>query len=81
MSLGTKIKEARKNAGLTQEQLAEKLNVSRQAITKWESDKGIPDILNQQSIAKLFSVSIDDLLEEGASLGTKILRESIDLAD
>ena len=40
MTLGEKIKEARKNTGLSQEQLAEKLAVSRSAIAKWESDKG-----------------------------------------
>ena len=41
MSLGEKIREQRKQAGLSQEQLAERLNVSRQAITKWETNKGI----------------------------------------
>ena len=46
MTLGEKIKEARKNTGLSQEQLAEKLAVSRSAIAKWESDKGLPDIDN-----------------------------------
>lgn len=44
MSLGEKLKENRKKAGLSQEELAEKLNVSRQAITKWENDKGFPSI-------------------------------------
>ena len=46
MNLGEKIKECRKQAGFSQEQLAERLNVSRQAITKWETNKGIPDIAN-----------------------------------
>ena len=41
MTLGEKLKEARKKIGLSQEQLAEKLSVSRQAVSKWESDKGI----------------------------------------
>lgn len=50
MTLGEKIKEARKQAGLTQEQVAEKLMVSRQAVTKWETDKGIPDIENLKNI-------------------------------
>ena len=54
-----------RTAGLSQEQLAEKLCVSRQAITKWESDKGIPDIENLQNISKLFGVSIDSLLDDG----------------
>ena len=44
MTLGMKLKQARMDAGLTQEQLAGKLMVSRQAITKWESDKGMPDV-------------------------------------
>ena len=46
MTIGEKIREARKSAGLTQEQMADKLMVSRQAITKWESDRGIPDVSN-----------------------------------
>lgn len=46
MTLADKLKEARKNAGLSQVELAEKLCVSKQAITKWESGKGIPDVDN-----------------------------------
>jgi transcriptional regulator with XRE-family HTH domain len=46
MTLGEKIKKARIENGLTQEQLSEKMMVSRQAITKWEADKGIPDVSN-----------------------------------
>ena len=48
MTLGQKLKEIRKRFGLSQEQLAEIMNVSRQAITKWENDSGIPDISNLQ---------------------------------
>ncbi|MDD7285522.1 MAG: helix-turn-helix transcriptional regulator [Firmicutes bacterium] len=44
MSIGEKIKKCRKEAGLSQEQLAEKLCVSRQAVAKWEADRGIPDV-------------------------------------
>lgn len=61
--LSKKLKEMRKNFGMSQEQLAEKLSVSRQAVTKWETGAGIPDIENIKAIAKLFSVSIDELLE------------------
>ncbi len=57
MSLGEKIREQRKQAGFSQEQLAEKLNVSRQAITKWETDKGIPDVANLISISDEFGLS------------------------
>lgn len=80
MTIGEKIKEARKSAGLTQEQLAEKLMVSRQAITKWESDKGIPDISNLKAISSLLNVSIDYLLENGQDIDTSVIRETIDLS-
>lgn len=46
MTLGQKLKEMRTRLGLSQEQFAKMINVSRQAIIKWESDKGIPDISN-----------------------------------
>ena len=79
MTLGEKIKEARKNAGLTQEQLAQKLVISRQAITKWESDKGLPDIQNLKALAELLNVSVDYLLDDGQSAVKTVMRESIDL--
>ena len=64
MKLNEKIKTYRKIFDLSQEQLAEKLNVSRQVITKWESDNGLPDIENLKSLSKTFNVSIDYLLNE-----------------
>ena len=63
LTLGEKIKDARKAAGCTQEELAGYLGVSRQAITKWESDKGLPDIENIKLISKALGVSIDYLLD------------------
>ena len=81
MSIGQKLKDARKKAGLSQEQLAEKLCVSRQAITKWESDKGIPDIKNIQNISKLFGVSIDSLLNDGDRISANVIKESVNLDD
>ncbi len=64
MTFGEKLRETRKAAGFSQEELAEKLNVSRQAITKWESDIGLPDISNIMTISKLFSIPVDDLISE-----------------
>lgn len=61
--LSQKIKILRKQAKLSQEQLAEKLNVSRQAVTKWETAAGVPDIENLRSLSALFHVSLDELLE------------------
>ena len=63
--LSEKIRNYRKHAGMSQEQLAEKLNVSRQAVTKWETGVGIPDIVNLKGLSKLFSVSLDELVEDG----------------
>ena len=62
MTLGEKLKKLRTDHGLTQEELAEKLYVSRTAISKWESDRGYPNIETLKAISKFFSVSIDDLL-------------------
>lgn len=62
MSFSEKLKNLRSQAGYSQEQLAEKLNASRQAITKWETAGGLPDIENIIAIANLFDISIDELL-------------------
>lgn len=62
MTTGEKIKEMRQKFNLSQEQLAGLINVSRQAITKWETDMGIPDINNLQALSKLFNISIDNLV-------------------
>lgn len=62
MEFYEKLQELRKNKGLTQEQLAEELYVSRTAISKWESGRGYPSIDSLKEISKYFSVSIDDLL-------------------
>ena len=57
-----KLQELRKNKGLTQEELAEALYVSRTAVSKWESGRGYPSIDSLKEIAKYFSVTIDELL-------------------
>ncbi len=62
MELNEKLQELRKQKGLTQEELAEALYVSRTAISKWESGRGYPNIESLKTIGKYFSVSIDDLL-------------------
>lgn len=62
MTFAKKLKAIRKQSGMSQEQLAKKLNVSRQAITKWETEAGIPDIENIMAISALFDISIDELL-------------------
>ena len=62
MEFNEKLQELRKQKGLTQEELAEKLYVSRTAISKWESGRGFPNIESLKAISKFFSVSLDKLL-------------------
>ena len=62
MEFNEKLQELRKKRGLTQEELAESLYVSRTAISKWESGRGYPNIDSLKDISKFFSVSIDELL-------------------
>lgn len=67
MNFSEKLKEIRKNEGLSQEQLAEKIGVSRQAITKWETGKGLPDVENMIIIAEIFKTTLDELLRDSAA--------------
>lgn len=69
MHLGEKIRDTRHGCGLSQEQLADRLCVSRSAIAKWETGKGMPDIENLKALAKLLGVSVDSLLEDRAEPG------------
>ena len=63
MTIGERIAEERKKKGMTQEDMAEKLNLSRQAISKWESGSSFPDTENLLKLSFLFSVSVDYLLK------------------
>ena len=80
MTLGEKLARARKENGLSQEGLAEKLCVSRSAVAKWETDKGIPDVANLKAISKLLNVSVDYLLDDEEVLDVQVIRESYDLS-
>ena len=62
MEFNEKLQELRKNKGLTQEELAEALFVSRTAISKWESGRGYPNLDSLKEISRFFSVTIDDLI-------------------
>lgn len=79
MEFNEKLQELRKKNGLTQEELAEALYVSRTAISKWESGRGYPSIDSLKDISKFFSVSIDDLLsgEKLLSLAEKENKSNI----
>lgn len=62
MNFGERLKQIRANQGLSQEQLAEKIGVSRQAITKWETNRGLPDVENMIMLAEIFKVTLDELI-------------------
>ena len=62
MTFAQKLKQLRTRAGMSQEKLSERVGVSRQAITKWETDKGAPDMDNLMALSDLFGVSVDELL-------------------
>lgn len=77
MTLGEKIRHVRKASGLSQEQLAERLCVSRSAIAKWETDKGMPDVENLRILARILGISVDNLLDESID---DVSRRSYNLA-
>ena len=81
MTLGEKIKEARKQCGLSQEQLAEKMAVSRSAVAKWESGNGLPDVENLKALAGLLNVGVDYLLDDGEVIDELVMREPYDLSN
>ena len=78
MTLGEKLKEIRKRFCLSQEQLAEVMNVSRQAITKWENDGGMPDVSNLQELSKVFGLTVDYLLNDDNQLPALVMRKELD---
>ena len=63
MSLGNSLLRARKNSGLSQEEVAEKLGVSRQTISKWELDETLPDIRQSKRLSTLYHLTLDELVD------------------
>ena len=63
MDFGKQIRQIRKDAKLTQEQMAAKLNVSRQAVSNWENNKNLPDLEMIITISRVFVLSLDQLME------------------
>lgn len=78
MTLGQKLRKIRSKFGLSQEQLAEVINVSRQAITKWENDGGLPDVSNLQEISEVFGVTVDYLLNDDSNLPALSMKKKLD---
>ena len=80
MTIAEKIKQLRKDNSMTQEDLAEKLNVSRQTISKWETSVTIPDADNIVAISKLFNITTDELLDYRVETVQKKKQFIIDMA-
>lgn len=78
MTLGQKLRKIRSKFGLSQEQLAEVIKVSRQAITKWENDGGLPDVSNLQEISEVFGVTVDYLLNDDSNLPALSMKKKLD---
>ena len=76
MEISQVLKDIRQQHQLTQEALAERLNVSRSAIARWESGKGIPDIGNLIAISREFDLSLDQLIKEDERLEKKVIEDS-----
>ena len=78
MNFNEKLIELRKKNGLSQEELGSKLNVSRQAITKWETDAGLPDTENLKELSRIFEISIDYLLDNNNELPLLVMKKKLD---
>lgn len=76
MKLGNSLFEARKKSGLSQEDVAEKLGVSRQTISKWETDETLPDIKQAKRMSLLYNLSLDELIS--FNIDIKTLEEVIE---
>lgn len=76
MELGKKIYQLRKLSGMTQEQLAEKLNISRQTLSKWENGTSMPDVESVVRLSALFDTSLEELLLEEGNMRRRQKRRS-----
>lgn len=78
MEIGQKLKSARTNCKMTQEKVAEEIQVSRQTISNWENNKSYPDIVSVIKLSDLYNISLDQLLKGDSDL-MKHLEESTDV--
>ena len=75
MEINKKLKDARLNSGLTQEQVAEKIMVSRQTISNWETGKSLPDIVSIINMSDLYQISLDELLKGDQKMKEKMEKD------
>jgi len=78
MNIGKKLKDSRTKLQLSQEEVAEKLNITRQTLSNWENNKSYPDILNIIELSNLYPISIDELIKEDKQM-VESLEESLNV--
>ncbi len=75
MEISERLKAARQNAGMTQEQVAEKIMVSRVTVSHWENGKSLPDIVSLISLSDLYSISLDELMKGDPKMTEKVKKD------
>lgn len=81
MNIHKKLQNYRKQNGLSQDQVAEKINVSRQTLSKWENDKCLPDLHSLFLLSKLYNVSLDDFFSDASQQNTTKNNVAITFSD
>ena len=76
MEISEKLKEARQKAGMTQDQIAEKIMVSRVTVSHWETGKSLPDIVSLISLSDLYSISLDELVKGDSKMVEKVKKDA-----
>jgi len=75
-TIGNKLKEARKKAGLTQDQVAENVMVSRVTVSHWENGKSLPDIASLIRLSDLYDISLDELVKGDQKMRNKVMKDA-----
>ena len=76
MEISERLKEIRQNAGMTQEEVAEKISVSRVTVSHWENGKSLPDIVSLIGLSDLYSISLDELLKGDSKMTEKVKKDA-----
>ncbi len=76
MDISERLKQARADSGMTQEQVAEKILVSRVTLSHWENGKSLPDIVSLISLSELYDISLDELVKGDSKMKEKVRKDS-----
>ena len=78
MEISEKLKDARQKAGMTQDQVAEKIMVSRVTVSHWENGKSLPDIVSLISLSDLYNITLDELVKGDSKMTEKVKKDARD---